>query len=145
MNVKSTIGHRRPAPRFCSWRQLTQPAAPSPAPTRCAADSAGCLRIPAKAMKDRATALVQGGSSGSTPAPASGAAAATASDSADTTDVPPPPPGVLTPEEEAYLNNYLARLQYMVYFDEKPALIHSRPRPPSTRPTAICLRSLGFR
>lgn len=38
--------------------------------------------------------------------------------SADTLDSPPPAPGVMSPEEEAFLNNYLARLQYMVYYDE---------------------------
>jgi len=81
--------------------------------------------------KDRAIALVQGGgdagstvppvSSGSTGvAPTTGTAPATTA--ADTGDVPPPLPGVLTPEEEAYLNNYLSRLQYMVYYDEKAGI-----------------------
>lgn len=33
-------------------------------------------------------------------------------------DVPPAVPGVLTPEEQAFLENYLKRITYMVYFDE---------------------------
>ena len=87
-------------------------SAPPPAPA--APDSAAPS---SSADKDRAKALIQGGGDAGAPAAAPAqqtpAPAATAS-----ADVPPPPPGKLTPEEEAYLQNYLARLNYMVYYDE---------------------------
>ena len=75
------------------------------------------------ADQSRARALVTSGSDAGTPIAAapSGTAAPPAAASGQV-DVPPPPPGVLTPEEEAYLTNYLARLNYMVYFDEAAGL-----------------------
>ncbi|PKL26066.1 MAG: hypothetical protein CVV47_02750 [Spirochaetae bacterium HGW-Spirochaetae-3] len=75
-----------------------------------------------QAYKDRAKALVQGGSatgSATSQASSSGTESAAATESVD---APPPAPGVMTPEEEAFLNNYLARLQYMVYFDESAGI-----------------------
>jgi len=98
-------------------------SAPEPAPQKEAATdtAAPATSDSSQALKDRAVALVQGGSStGSTAgsAAATTAPTATTSTEADTVDVPPPAPGVMTPEEEAFLNNYLARLQYMVYYDE---------------------------
>ncbi|MFH2115151.1 MAG: hypothetical protein ABIJ86_11665, partial [Spirochaetota bacterium] len=75
------------------------------------------------ADQSRARALVTGGADAGTavaaaptPTPAPVPAAA------DPVDAAPPPPGVLTPDEEAYLKNYLARLNYMVYFDEAAGL-----------------------
>lgn len=88
----------------------------SPPPASAAPESSAPS---SSADKDRAKALIQGGgdagAAAKTPAPAASttAPAATAS-----SDVPPPPAGKLTPEEEAYLQNYLARLNYMVYYDE---------------------------
>lgn len=78
-----------------------------------------------QAYKDRAVALVQGGSaSGSTSGSATGTAgtSAAATSAAAEADPVPPAPGVMTPEEEAFLNNHLARLQYMVYYDEKAGI-----------------------
>lgn len=99
----------QPAPAPAEPEQTTQATAPAAGSTE---------------AKDRAKALVQGGgssgstSSGSSPAASPGSTAS----SIDTVDVPPPAPGVMTAEEEAFLNNYLARLQYMVYYDEKAGL-----------------------
>ena len=101
---------------------VSQPAPASSTPTASSGQAATGTN---QEYKDRAAALVQGtsGTSSGTVAPSSGTPAASGSTaSAETTDVPPPPPGVLTPEEEAYLTNYLARLQYMVYFDEGAGL-----------------------
>ena len=75
------------------------------------------------AERSRAQALVTSGADAGTPVAAAPAAtAATPAAAAGPVDAPPPPPGVLTPEEEAYLTNYLARLNYMVYFDEAAGL-----------------------
>lgn len=99
----------------------------SPEPAKPAGGAAQAAPA-ADPYKDRAIALVQGGGdAGSTVPPAStgtagAAGSSTAVTPADTGDAPPPPPGVLTPEEEAYLNNYLSRLQYMVYYDEKAGI-----------------------
>lgn len=89
-----------------------QPAQPAAQPAAPSAD---------KASKDRAVALVQGGGSAA-PAGSAAAPAPSAAPTAAPVDAPPPAPGVLTPEEEAFLNNYLARLQYMVYYDEKAGI-----------------------
>lgn len=78
----------------------------------------------------RAKALVQGGLDAgapapapapSAPAPAAGASPASALAPAQA-DAPPPPPGQLTPEEQAFLQNYLSRLNYMVYYSEDAKL-----------------------
>ncbi|TFG80532.1 MAG: hypothetical protein E4H20_10970 [Spirochaetales bacterium] len=101
---------------------VSQPAPASSAP---AASSGQAATDTNQAYKDRAAALVQGTSGTSTAAGAtasSSGSTVTATGTTDVVDVPPPPPGVLTPEEEAYLTNYLARLQYMVYFDEGAGL-----------------------
>ena len=106
----------------CVSTPAPEPAKAPPAPEQAA--SAGS----SQALKDRAAALVQG-TSGTAPAPAASAPAVAApavgtpaAPATATVDVPPPAPGVLTPEEEAYLNNHLARLQYMVYYDEKAGI-----------------------
>ncbi len=73
------------------------------------------------AAKNRAKELVQGGLDAGTAAQApqdSGAAQDESLVQAASADQPPPPPGKLSPEEEAYLNSYLSRLNYMVYYDE---------------------------
>lgn len=101
--------------------------------------------------KDRAVALVQGGGdAGSTVPPVSsgtpgtttgsGSAAATA----DTGDVPPPPPGVLTPEEEAFLNSYLSRLQYMVYYDEAAGIAAAPAKTAVSQANRYLLEKMGL-
>jgi len=72
----------------------------------------------AKTLDDRAVALVQGGSSAGSSSTATGTDSSSTAAATDPVDTPPPAPGVMTKEEEAFLNNYLARLQYMVYYDE---------------------------
>ncbi|MBL8967280.1 MAG: hypothetical protein JNG85_09735 [Spirochaetaceae bacterium] len=93
------------------------PPAPPPAPAPGAPASGD------SASKDRAKALVQGGYDAGaaipapSPAPGTGATASSAS-----ADQPPPPPGQLTAEEQAYLQNYLGRLNYMVYYNDDAKL-----------------------
>lgn len=101
-----------PAEKPAEASQAQQPAAPS-------GDSAA---------KERAKALVQGGgASGAAAAPAQGqqaaasqqaASAPTASASAASADQPAAAQAALSPEESAFLQNYLARLNYMVYYKE---------------------------
>lgn len=98
-------------------------SAPPPAPAA-PADSAPSAPA-SSADKDRAKALVQGGGDAGSRVPPVGApvgapvsSPATPAAAPVAADVPPPPPGKLTPEEEVYLQNYLARLNYMVYYDE---------------------------
>lgn len=74
--------------------------------------------------QDRAKAIVQGGADLSAPPPSSQAQSAPAQANppkpaaqAASADQPPPAPGQLTPEEQAYLQNYLSRLNYMVYYN----------------------------
>lgn len=101
---------------------VSSPPPPQPSQAQPAAQPAG--PSPEQASKDRAKALIQG-ESATAQAPAASAAAtaaAPAASAAAPADAPPPAPGVLTPEEEAFLNNYLARLQYMVYYDEKAGI-----------------------
>ena len=76
--------------------------------------------------QDRAKAIVQGGADLSSPPPAVQApatpaqqgSAKPAAQAAASPDQPPPAPGQLSPDEQAYLQNYLARLNYMVYYNE---------------------------
>jgi hypothetical protein len=70
------------------------------------------------ASNDRAKAIVQGGAEVGTPATAAAPAPAAQPASATSADQPVPLPGQLTPDEQAYLQNYLARLNYMVYYNE---------------------------
>jgi len=96
-------------------------SSPTPAPQQQEApeSTAPAEDSTSQAYKDRAKALVQGGSAtGSASSSSTGAAASPATVPVEAADAPPPAPGVMTPEEEAFLNNYLARLQYMVYYDE---------------------------
>jgi hypothetical protein len=94
----------------------SRPASQAPAPS---GDSAA---------KERAKALVQGSSgSGSQAAPASqgGQAAAPATSASTPTpsaDQPAAAQAQLTPEESAFLQNYLARLNYMVYYKEDSSI-----------------------
>jgi hypothetical protein len=83
------------------------PQAPAPAAEPAAQNDA----------KDRAKALVQGGAAaGQATAPAQATPSA-APASAVSADQPAPLPGQLTPEEDAFLQNYLSRLNYMVYYN----------------------------
>ncbi|MBN2874327.1 MAG: hypothetical protein JXM71_04470, partial [Spirochaetales bacterium] len=101
-------------------------SSPEPAPEPAPADQAAPAAVdPGQPLKDRAIALVQGGSATSTAPTASGSpapATTQAPAASPAVDAPPPAAGVLTPEEEAFLNNHLARLQYMVYYDEKAGI-----------------------
>lgn len=82
--------------------------------------------------KARATALVQGtdqalpaaqaaspGAPGSGPSAASPASVASA---APAEEALPPPPTTLSPEESAFLQSFLGRLNYMVYYSESSAV-----------------------
>jgi hypothetical protein len=88
---------------------------PAPAPA-----AAAPAQSPAQA---RAQAIVQGNAAPApapataAPAPAPAAAAAAPAVAPVSADQPPPPPGQLTPEEQVYLQNYLNRLNYMVYYN----------------------------
>jgi hypothetical protein len=86
------------------------PAAPNPAqPNQAQANPA----------QNRAKAIVQNGAEAGVPVPAPAPATqkpVAAQEPA--ADQPAPPPGQLSPEEEAYLQNYLSRLNYMVYYNE---------------------------
>ncbi|MDA8425699.1 MAG: hypothetical protein M0Z80_06135, partial [Treponema sp.] len=97
--------------------QALQPQPAAPAPSSQAPDAA----------QARAQAIVQGGadlsqparapsSSGAPQAPAPAGTAAAAAPASP--DQPGPLPNQLTPAEEAYLQNYLSHLNYMVYYDE---------------------------
>lgn len=99
-----------------------------------------------QAYKDRAVELVQGGSQGGSTGGAAGssAAATTGSASSDAVDVPPPAPGVMTPEEEAFLNNYLARLQYMVYYDEAAGIDERNAKVAVNQANRYLLEKLGL-
>lgn len=70
----------------------------------------------------RAKELVQGGLDAGTPSPGASKTAAQASSSstaqAPSSDQPAQLSASLTPEEAAYLQSYLSRLNYMVYYNE---------------------------
>jgi hypothetical protein len=68
--------------------------------------------------KSRAKDLVQGGLDAGAAKSAQAPSAQAAPAQAPSADQPPPPAGQLTPEEQAYLQNYLSRLNYMVYYNE---------------------------
>lgn len=104
----------------CATTAPASAPAASPAAPQASAPAAGD-----SAAKDRAKALVQGGydAGAAIPAPAQPAAAgsagtASAQPASASADQPPAPGAPLTPEEQAYLQNYLARLNYMVYYNE---------------------------
>lgn len=87
---------------------------------------------PDSAAKSRAMALVQGGGqaaaqpAAANPAPA--AAPPASAKPAETASAPavdeavPPPPATLSPEEAAFLQSYLGRLNYMVYYSESSTI-----------------------
>ena len=92
-----------PTPRQASPASQTAPASP-PAQSN--------------AAQDRAKAIVQGGldageQSAAQAAPADQTPASSASSDQSTSTT-----GQLTPEEQAYLQTYLSRLNYMVYYNE---------------------------
>jgi hypothetical protein len=94
---------------------------PAAAPAAPAAQPAGPTAEAPNAAKDRAKALVQGGGDAGSPAPAPAAQPAAQAAPASA-DQPPPAPGQLSPEEQAYLQGYLSRLNYMVYYKEDAAV-----------------------
>lgn len=97
--------------------------------------------------KSRAQELVMGtGSSSGSSSSSTGSTGSTGTGTATTTsvDLPPPAPGVLTPEEEAYLNNYLARLQYMVYYDENAKIESSTAKVAVTQANRYLLEVMGL-
>ncbi|HRW23610.1 MAG TPA: DUF6175 family protein [Spirochaetia bacterium] len=113
-------------------------AAPSTAPAQQGSSDGSS----SQAYKDRAVELVQGGSAGS--AAGSSASATTGASSSDAVDAPPPAPGVMTPEEEAFLNNYLARLQYMVYYDEAAGIDERNAKVAVNQANRYLLEKLGL-
>ncbi len=123
-------------------------SAPEPArePPPASAQQGSSDGSTSQAYKDRAVELVQGGSQGGSTGGAAGssAAATTGSASGDAVDVPPPAPGVMTPEEEAFLNNYLARLQYMVYYDEAAGIDERNAKVAVNQANRYLLEKLGL-
>lgn len=124
---------------------------PEPAPDPAGASTASSSG--SSALEDRAVALVQGTATPGTPGSASGGtggSSGTGTGTGGTTttsgseDVPPPPPGVMTAEEEAFLNNYLARLQYMVYFDEAAGIEPQVAKVAVTQANRYLLEKLGL-
>jgi len=113
-----------PAALLAAAAALAFSCASSPGPAEGppeSAASAGVSGQSGSAAKNRAKELVQGGlDAGSASASQSpqDSSATEALAQAASADRPPPPPGKLSPEEEAYLNSYLSRLNYMVYYDE---------------------------
>jgi hypothetical protein len=96
---------------------VSAPAAQAPAPAAPAQAASPAAPAPQNEAKSRAQALVQGGAdAGQAVAPPAAAAPAAASPaSVDQPAVAATAP--LTPEEQTYLENYLARLNYMVYYN----------------------------
>lgn len=104
---------------------VSSPVRPDPTPPVVEPGPSAAATTPApNAAKDRAKTLVQGGAAstgttpaspatppaGSNPPPGTGAAS-------DSVDVPPPAPGVMTADEVAFMERYLAGLNYLVYYD----------------------------
>jgi hypothetical protein len=121
------------------------PAEPKPAPAEQTQPTAAAPSS-SQASKDRAIALVQGGSAApGAPSAATGSApVGSAQASAVPADAPPPAPGVMTPEEEAFLNNYLARLQYMVYYDESAGIAPQSAKVAVNQANRYLLEKLGL-
>jgi hypothetical protein len=95
----------------------------TPAPNTAAAPAAQPAdqnaAIGQSSAKERAKALVQGGADAGTPAPPAAAPASAAAPATSVSaDQPMPNAGQLTPEEQAFLQSYLSRLNYMVYYNE---------------------------
>ncbi len=92
------------------------PQAPQPRPAAPAPSAEG-----SNAAQARAQAIVQGGAEVGqgvpAPAPVAPAPAQTVAAPASP-DQSPPLQGQLTPAEQAFLQNYLSRLNYMVYYDQ---------------------------
>jgi hypothetical protein len=103
-----------------------QTAAPAPAQ----ADSAA---------GNRAKAIVQGGVDAGAPAPAT--ASVPAAQAAAPTDQSS---GELTPEEQTYLQNYLSRLNYMVYYNEDAKIDPKLAKVAVTQANRYLLEKLGL-
>jgi hypothetical protein len=91
---------------------VSTPSTPNPS----AAASPQASQPAQSAAKDRAKALVQSGADAG--APVSAPPSAQASTQSASADQPASVAGQLTPEEQAYLQTYLSRLNYMVYYNE---------------------------
>jgi hypothetical protein len=93
------------------------------------------------ASKDRAKALVQGGADAGSavPAPSTQASAQSAA-----SDQPPPAAGDLTPEEQSYLQTYLSRLNYMVYYNEDAKIDPKLAKVAVTQANRYLLEKLGL-
>lgn len=132
----------------CAAIAMSCVSAPEPArePPAAPAQQGSSDGSTSQAYKDRAVELVQGGSQGGSTGGAAGssAAATTGSASSDAVDMPPPAPGVMTPEEEAFLNNYLARLQYMVYYDEAAGIDERNAKVAVNQANRYLLEKLGL-
>ncbi|MDP3176877.1 MAG: hypothetical protein Q8M76_03165 [Spirochaetaceae bacterium] len=96
--------------------------------------------------KGRAMALVQGGANAGQPVPAASQpeAAAPSASVAASVDQPPPLPGQLSPEEEAYLQNYLARLNYLVYYNETTSIEPAVAKAAVTQANRYLIEKLGL-
>jgi hypothetical protein len=81
-------------------------------------DKAPAQAEDANASKTRAKDLVQGGLDAGAAKSAQSDAAQPAPAQAASADQPAPAAGQLTSEEQTYLQNYLSRLNYMVYYNE---------------------------
>jgi hypothetical protein len=102
---------------FAATAFLAFSCASAPRPAAPASQAASATQ-PAQgnAAKDRAKSIVQGGLDAGESAPAAQASASAQGPSSP--DQPAPAAGQLTPEESAYLQAYLSRLNYMVYYNE---------------------------
>jgi hypothetical protein len=118
----------------CASAPSPQPAPPPAAQTQAQAPA------PDTSAKNRAQAIVQGTA---TPAPAATAPAAAAAP-APSADQPAPPPGQLTPEEQAYLQTYLSRLNYMVYYNEEAKVEPKFAKAAVTQANRYLLEKLGL-
>ncbi|MCX7023590.1 MAG: DUF6175 family protein [Spirochaetes bacterium] len=100
--------------------------------------------------KDRAKELITGTppSSGTAAASPSGSTASATTPPAAaapaSTDVPPPAPGQMTPDEQAFLERYLAGLQYMVYYDEEAGVSRSVAKTAVTQANRYLIEKMGM-
>ncbi|MBU0927644.1 MAG: hypothetical protein KKA67_07835 [Spirochaetes bacterium] len=119
---------------------VSQPAPAEPA----APEEAAKTTDSGQAYKDRAVSLITGAPSGSASGTAAAPAAGSTAAPVETVDSAPPAPGVMTPEEEAFLNNYLARLQYMVYYDEAAGIDPQSAKVAVNQANRFLLEKLGL-
>jgi hypothetical protein len=92
--------------------------------------------------KDRAKAIVEGGADAGTPA--SSAVEQPASTGTTSAEEPLSQPGQLTPEEQSYLQNYLSRLNYMVYYNENAKIDPNLAKVAVSQANRYLLEKLGL-